>query len=137
MRGLQKPNMSNFMKNTIDKTTTNDKNAAAFKLSPKARIVPKNQRLVMPPEAHEPRNIKVRTNIHFDLDILNYFKERASLPGASPYQTQMNAELRKIMERDQGQDQASGLKEALEQAARSLRKAIKFADEAEVVPKRR
>src|SRR5439155_1700328 len=48
MRGLQKPNTSNFMKNTIDKTTTNDKNAAAFKLSPKARIVPKNQRLVMP-----------------------------------------------------------------------------------------
>ena len=91
----------------------------------------------MPPEAREPRNIKVRTNIHFDLDILNYFKERASLPGAPPYQTQINAELRKIMERDQGQDQASGLKEALEQAARSLRKAIKFADEAEVLPKRR
>ena len=125
------------MKNTIDKTNTNDKTAAAFKLSPKARIVPKNQRLVMPPEAREPRNIKVRTNIHFDLDILNYFKERASLPGAPLYQTQINAELRKIMERDQGQDQASGLKEALEQAARSVRKAIKFADEAEVVPKRR
>jgi uncharacterized protein (DUF4415 family) len=75
--------------------------------------------------------------LYIDLDILNYFKERASLPGAPPYQTQMNAELRKIMERDRGQDQASGLKEALEQAARSLRKAIKFADEAEVVPKRR
>ena len=52
----------------------------------------------MAPDAREPHNIKVRTNIHLDLDVINFFKTRAKEPGALPYQTQINAELRKIIE---------------------------------------
>ncbi len=44
---------------------------------------------------------KVRINIYVDLDVLNYFRSRAEQPNAAPYQTQINAELRKIMEHDQ------------------------------------
>jgi uncharacterized protein (DUF4415 family) len=49
------------------------------------------------------RNIKVRVNIHLDLDVVNYFKARAARPHAAPYQTQINEELRGVMERDAAQ----------------------------------
>ena len=35
-----------------------------------------------------------------DLDVLNHFKARSQPPHAAPYQTQINSELRAIMERD-------------------------------------
>jgi hypothetical protein len=41
---------------------------------------------------------------HLDLDVIRFFKERAKAPGALPYQTQINAELRKIMEGRESQD---------------------------------
>jgi uncharacterized protein (DUF4415 family) len=50
------------------------------------------------PEALEPKNIKVRITLYIDLDILNYFKARAEEPNAAPYQTQINNELRLVME---------------------------------------
>jgi len=40
---------------------------------------------------------KVRITIHLDADILEYFKNRADLPNAAPYQTQINNELRRVM----------------------------------------
>ena len=40
----------------------------------------------------------VRISIPVDLDVLNFFKEGATQPGAWPYQTQMNIVLRKDME---------------------------------------
>src|SRR6266581_7065469 len=43
-------------------------------------------------------NTKVRISILVDLDVLNFFKERATKPGALPYQTQMNIVLRREME---------------------------------------
>ena len=43
-------------------------------------------------------NTKVRISISVDLDVLNFFKERATQPGALPYQTQMNIVLRREME---------------------------------------
>lgn len=43
---------------------------------------------------------KARINIYVDLDVLEYFRSRAEKPNAAPYQTQINAELRAIMERD-------------------------------------
>lgn len=43
---------------------------------------------------------KVRITINLDADVLEYFKQRAELPNAAPYQTQINAELRKIMGKD-------------------------------------
>ncbi len=45
-------------------------------------------------------NQKTQITIKIDLDVLNYFKERASEPNAAPYQTQINNELRAVMERN-------------------------------------
>ena len=70
-----------------------------FHPTSKVRVVPRNRRTEMARDAREPHNIKVRTNIHLDLDVVNFFKERAKAPGALPYQTQINAELRKLIER--------------------------------------
>jgi uncharacterized protein (DUF4415 family) len=55
---------------------------------------------VIPPEAMEPRNIKVEISIKLDADIIEYFKDRAKRPGAPPYQTQINQALRAVMERE-------------------------------------
>lgn len=46
----------------------------------------------------EARNTKVRISILIDLDVLNFFKERASKAGAPAYQTQINQVLRAQME---------------------------------------
>ena len=46
----------------------------------------------------EPRNTKVRISILLDLDVLNFFKEKASKTGALAYQTQINQILRQHME---------------------------------------
>jgi uncharacterized protein (DUF4415 family) len=76
----------------MKKTTRN-----SFQPTAKARVVARNRRTEVAGEARKPHNIKVRTNIHLDLDVINFFKERARAPGAQPYQTQINAELRKLM----------------------------------------
>jgi len=55
---------------------------------------------VTEPEDVLPSNIKVQITLRVDLDILEHFKKRASPPAAAPYQTQINHELRKIMEKD-------------------------------------
>lgn len=46
-------------------------------------------------------NGKVQITMKLDLDVLNYFKERATEPNAAPYQTQINNELRAIMEKNE------------------------------------
>jgi uncharacterized protein (DUF4415 family) len=40
---------------------------------------------------------KVRINIMLDEDIIEYFKQRAALPNAAPYQTQINQALREVI----------------------------------------
>jgi uncharacterized protein (DUF4415 family) len=45
-------------------------------------------------------NCKVKVSMYLDADILKYFKNRAESPNAAPYQTQINNELRRIMEND-------------------------------------
>jgi uncharacterized protein (DUF4415 family) len=52
----------------------------------------------------EPRNTKVRISILIDLDVLNFFKARASKAGALAYQTQINQILRTHMEGNQSAD---------------------------------
>ena len=47
---------------------------------------------------HSSTHAKVQITMKLDLDVLNHFKERASEPNAAPYQTQINCELRAIME---------------------------------------
>jgi len=41
---------------------------------------------------------KVRVTMYLDADVLEYFKNRAAQPHAAPYQTQINHELRALME---------------------------------------
>lgn len=45
---------------------------------------------------------KVRVNICLDADVVEYFKGRAQVPNSAPYQTQINNELRGVMERGGG-----------------------------------
>ncbi len=58
-------------------------------------------------------NIKVQVTLRVDLDVLEHFKNRATPANAAPYQTQINAELRKIMEKDLS-DEAVEIKESID-----------------------
>ena len=44
------------------------------------------------------KDSKAKISLYIDCDILEYFRQRAESPDAAPYQTQINNELRKIME---------------------------------------
>ncbi len=48
----------------------------------------------------KPSEAKVKISLYIDGDILEYFRKRAESPDAAPYQTQINNELRRIMETD-------------------------------------
>lgn len=50
------------------------------------------------PWAEKLKGKKLKVSIYLDADILEYFRQRAAPPHAAPYQTQINNELRKIME---------------------------------------
>jgi len=50
--------------------------------------------------ATNPENCKVEISLNLDSDVLEYFRARADAPNAAPYQTQINNELRRIMEND-------------------------------------
>lgn len=52
------------------------------------------------PGATDLKNCKVKITMYLDADILEYYKKRAEQPNAAPYQTQINSELRKVMEND-------------------------------------
>ncbi len=47
-----------------------------------------------------PREAKIKMTMFIDYDVLQHFKKRAENSNAAPYQTQINQELRAIMERD-------------------------------------
>lgn len=47
-----------------------------------------------------PAESKIKITMWLDGDILQHFRNRAEMPNAAPYQTQINAELRAIMEKD-------------------------------------
>ena len=82
------------------------------------RPVARHERHEMPREAFEPRNIKVRVNMYLDLDVVEFFKRRALEPGAAPYQTQINAELRRTIK--QARTPESDPVAALRQASRLI-----------------
>ncbi len=48
----------------------------------------------------KPSEAKVKISLYLDADILEYFRQRAESPNSAPYQTQINHELRRIMEND-------------------------------------
>lgn len=56
------------------------------------------------PGATEAKNTKVRISILVDLDVVNFFKQKAEKPGALAYQTQINQTLRSAMEGTQSVD---------------------------------
>ena len=43
---------------------------------------------------------KVKVSIYLDEVVVEYFRQRAESPDSAPYQTQINNELRRIMEND-------------------------------------
>lgn len=45
------------------------------------------------------RDQKIKISIYLDADILDFFKELAAGPNAAPYQTQINNELRAVIEK--------------------------------------
>ena len=45
-------------------------------------------------------NCKVKISMYLDADILKHFRQRAESPDSAPYQTQINNELRRVMEAD-------------------------------------
>jgi len=73
----------------------------------------------------KPREAKVKISLYIDGDILEYFRQRAAPPRAAPYQTQINNELRRIMESDSS-DAASLEKDILnnEEFLRALKEKL-------------
>lgn len=49
------------------------------------------------PGATDVKNCKVKITMLLDAEIVEFYKERAAQPGNPPYQTQINAELRRAM----------------------------------------
>lgn len=75
--------------------------SAAAPIDPKKlKRLPRGSFLAEPGET-EAKNTKVRISILVDLDVLNFFKQRAGKPGALAYQTQINQVLRSAMETTQ------------------------------------
>lgn len=68
----------------------------------------------MSEENKETANAKVQITMKIDLDVLNYFKERASEPNSAPYQTQINNELRVIMEKEKAKGKGKKAKDEFE-----------------------
>jgi uncharacterized protein (DUF4415 family) len=85
------------------KTKTKRASAGAILDEKKFKRLPRGTFLVHGAET-EPRNTKVRISILLDLDVLNFFKERASKTGALAYQTQINRILRAYMEGNESVD---------------------------------
>ena len=48
---------------------------------------------------------KIKITMYLDADILDFFKERAKEPNTSPYQTQINNELRAVMKQLSSKDE--------------------------------
>jgi len=60
----------------------------------------RRSRFVTKPGDTSLSNCKVKVSMYLDADILEYFRQRAAPPHAAPYQTQINNELRRVMEND-------------------------------------
>lgn len=61
---------------------------------------------VSPEKVFSRKDSKTRINICVDSDILQHFRQRAETPHSAPYQTQINSELRAVMERDLAQEKS-------------------------------
>ena len=85
---------------------TKTRSVAAPIDSKKLKRLPRGSFLASP-GATEAKNTKVRISILIDLDVLNFFKQKAEKPGALAYQTQINQTLRSAMENTEAVDARS------------------------------
>jgi uncharacterized protein (DUF4415 family) len=85
------------MLKVIDRKKLTDEEKLDAELA-KMKRLPRGRFKTKPGET-DPRNCKVKVTMYIDADVLEYFKNRAEQPNAAPYQTQINNELRKVMER--------------------------------------
>lgn len=69
---------------------------------------------VAKPDEVKLSSIKVQITLRVDLDVLEHFKKRAAPSNAAAYQTQINHELRKIMETDLS-DEKPEIKKSIEE----------------------
>jgi uncharacterized protein (DUF4415 family) len=76
---------------------------------------------VSPDRVAKRRESKIKITMFLDADVLHYFRQRAGTPNAAPYQTQINNELRRIME--------SEMETNLNNTARALLEDEKFINE--------
>lgn len=61
---------------------------------------------VSPDKVINRKDAKMRINICLDAEIVHHFRKRAENPNAAPYQTQINNELRAVMQRDLAEEKA-------------------------------
>lgn len=81
------------------RTTAEDQEKMRSDGVPEAEIPQIGVRRYRPSRFHlEPSDAKVKMSMYLDGDVLEYFRKRAEQPNAAPYQTQLNNELRKVME---------------------------------------
>jgi uncharacterized protein (DUF4415 family) len=68
-------------------------------VDPEDAIKPGTYKVRRSPWAEKLKNSsKVKVSIYLDSDVVQYFRGRADQSNAAPYQTQINSELRKVME---------------------------------------
>lgn len=84
------------MLKTIEKTKRSTEAEMDAEMA-RMRRLPRGSFKVKPGET-DLKNCKVKITTYIDADILEYFKKRAEQSNAAPYQTQINNELRKVME---------------------------------------
>ncbi len=101
---MSKPKKTTCKDLVLDVTKEDYNREAAVGVEEEFRLKPgrhqfRRAQTVATREELSPRNTKVRITINIDLDILNYFKKRAELAAAAPYQTQLNNALREYIER--------------------------------------
>lgn len=82
------------------KTTEKTKKSSEMEMDAEMaqmKRMPRGSFRVKPGET-DVKNCKVKITMYLDADILEYFKNRALQLNAAAYQTQINNELRKVME---------------------------------------
>lgn len=99
----------NMKKTNADNKVATSKQAKAAGLRRLPRGSFKARHPNFKPEDTQPSNCKVRVTMYLDADVLEYFKNRASEPNAAPYQTQINSELRTLLERSENGSAYSSL----------------------------
>lgn len=83
--------LTTIKKKKISDNEQMDAEMSGMKRLPRGSFKPKSG-------ATDLKNCKVKISMYLDADILEYFRLRADQPNTAPYQTQINHELRKVME---------------------------------------